>query len=67
MDPKNITSTATVGRGRVAVDPKTTTNARRLENGNMVVEVTTVFEVEDPDEVFSLNSSGISMTVETVN
>jgi hypothetical protein len=67
MDKDHIKSEAKVTGGKATSKPETTTKTKMTKDGKMIVEVTTIFEVDNPDEVFSLKGSGITMTVDTVN
>lgn len=67
MNSDKVESKAKIVCGEVNGEPKTSTKTTKTKDGKMVVEVTTVFVVENPDEIFSLEGSGITMSIETVN
>ena len=67
MNSDKVESKATVTGGNVVGEPRTSTTTTKTDDGKMVVEVTTVFEVDNPDEVFSLEGSGITMSLESTN
>jgi len=67
MDSNSVKSKATLKAGKISGEPRTSTTTRRNDDGTMTVEVVTVFEVVNPDEVFSLKGSGITMSLEAQN
>lgn len=67
MNRDSIRSNAKVHSGKIAGEARTSTKTRLNDDGTMTVEVTTVFEVDNPDEIFSLEGSGIMMSLETQN
>ena len=67
MNSDKVESKATVTSGEVVGEPKTSTKTTKTKDGKLVVEVTTTFEVDNPDEIFSLEGSGITMSLDTQN
>lgn len=67
MNSNEVTSKSKIVKGNVKGEPKTITKTRKTDDGKMIVEVTTIFEVADPDQVFSINGEGITMTLESSN
>ena len=67
MNSDKVESKATVTSGEVVGEPKTSTKTNKTKDGKLVVEVTTTFEVDNPDEIFSLEGSGITMSLDTQN
>ena len=69
MNKDNVNSTVkiTSGANNVSSEPTTTTKTSMTKDGKMVVEVTTVFEVNDPDKVFGMEGEGVTMSLDTQN
>lgn len=68
MDSNHIKAVANVTKGKSSIIGTPTTKTETHKKGeNLVVEVTTTFEVENPEDVFSLDGSGITMSLEASN
>ncbi len=68
MDAKHVKAVAKVTKGtRAIVGTPVTKTKTRKKGKNVVVEVTTTFEVENPEKVFALKGSGITMSLEAQN
>ncbi len=69
MNKDNVKATNKIltGKESLTSEPKTITKTTMTKDGKMIVEVTTTFEVADPDKVFGMKGEGVTMSLDTHN